>query len=43
MIKLNEIVIVEGKYDKIKLESIFDTLIIVTNGFDIFSDKNDWT
>ncbi len=38
MIKLKEAVIVEGKYDKIKLSSIIDTVIIVTNGFGIFKD-----
>ncbi len=31
--------IVEGKYDKIKLSSIIDGTIIVTNGFGIFKDK----
>lgn len=39
MIKLKEAVIVEGKYDKIKLSSIIDGLIIETGGFQIFSDK----
>lgn len=39
MIKINEAVIVEGKYDKIKLLSILDTVIITTNGFGIFKDK----
>lgn len=39
MIKIKQAVIVEGKYDKIKLSTILDTLIIETNGFDIFSDK----
>lgn len=39
MIKIKRAVIVEGKYDKIKLSTILDTLIIETNGFDIFSDK----
>ena len=38
MIKLKEAVIVEGKYDKIKLSSIIDTIIIGTNGFGIFKD-----
>lgn len=37
--KINEAVIVEGKYDKIKLAGIIDGLIIETNGFRIFSDK----
>lgn len=39
MIKINEAVIVEGKYDKIKLSSIIDGVIIVTNGFGIFKDE----
>ena len=39
MIKLKECIIVEGKYDKIKLECIFDAVIFVTNGFDIFRDE----
>ncbi len=39
MIKIKEAVIVEGKYDKIKLSSVIDGLIIETNGFQIFSDK----
>lgn len=38
MIKINAAVIVEGKYDKIKLENIIDALIIPTNGFRIFKD-----
>lgn len=39
MIKINQAVIVEGKYDKIKLSSIIDGVIIVTNGFGIFKDR----
>lgn len=38
MIKIKEAVIVEGKYDKIKLSSIIDTVIITTEGFRIFKD-----
>ena len=38
-IKLTRAVIVEGKYDKIKLESFIDALIIPTNGFGIFKNK----
>ena len=38
-IKINQAVIVEGKYDKIKLENIIDAFIIETNGFSIFKDK----
>ncbi len=39
MIKINEAVIVEGKYDKIKLSGILDTIIVETDGFAIFKDK----
>lgn len=39
MIKLDRPVIVEGKYDVIKLSNIIDTLIIKTDGFGIFKDK----
>ena len=39
MIKIKEAVIVEGKYDKIKLSNILDALIIETNGFHIYKDK----
>ena len=39
MIKIKEAVIVEGKYDKIKLSGILDTVIIETDGFAIFKDK----
>ncbi len=36
MISLKSPVIVEGKYDKITLENVIDTLIIATDGFRIF-------
>ncbi len=39
MIKVQQAVIVEGKYDKIRLENIIDAPIITTNGFSIFKDK----
>lgn len=39
MIKIDQAVIVEGKYDKIKLSSILDAVIIETEGFGIFKDK----
>jgi len=39
MIQIKQAVIVEGKYDKIRLSSLLDTLIIETDGFRIFSDK----
>lgn len=39
MIRVKEAIIVEGKYDKIKLSSIVDGLILTTDGFGIFKDK----
>lgn len=39
MIKLTMPIIVEGKYDKITLENVVDTLIISTDGFRIFKNK----
>lgn len=39
MIKLKQAVIVEGKYDKIKLSQIIDAPIICTDGFGVFKDK----
>ena len=38
-LKIKEAVIVEGKYDKVKLSSLIDGLIIETHGFQIFRDK----
>lgn len=38
MISLREAVVVEGKYDKIRLSSVIDAVVIVTNGFRIFKD-----
>lgn len=39
MIRVKEAVIVEGKYDRIKLSSIIDGLILETDGFRIFQDR----
>ncbi|MCM1365448.1 MAG: DUF4093 domain-containing protein [Faecalibacterium sp.] len=39
MIKLSQAVIVEGKYDQIKLSGVIDALIIKTDGFGIFKNK----
>lgn len=38
MLKIREAIIVEGRYDKIKLSSLVDAPIIETNGFRIFND-----
>ena len=39
MLRIKEAVVVEGKYDKIKLKGIIDAPIIETNGFRVFKDK----
>ena len=39
MIHLKQAVVVEGRYDKAKLASILDAVIIETGGFRIFKDK----
>lgn len=39
MLHLEQAVIVEGKYDKIKLSSVIDAVIITTNGFSVIKDK----
>ena len=39
MIKVKEAIIVEGKHDKIKLANFIDGLIITTDGFGIFKNK----
>lgn len=40
MIKIKEAVIVEGKYDKIRLSNFIDGLIITTDGFGVFKNKD---
>ena len=39
MIKLSKVVVVEGKYDKIRLSNILDATIITTDGFSVFKDR----
>lgn len=39
MIQVKEAIVVEGKYDKIRLSSLVDGIIIETNGFGIFRDQ----
>lgn len=39
MIKIKQAVIVEGKYDKIRLSNIIDAVIIPVHGFSIYKDK----
>lgn len=39
LIRLDKPVIVEGKYDKIALQNVIDALIITTDGFGIFKNK----
>ncbi len=39
LLHTDKVIVVEGKYDKIKLESVIDAPIVYTNGFGIFKDK----
>lgn len=39
LIRIDSVVIVEGKYDKITLENIIDATIIPTDGFGIYKDR----
>lgn len=39
MIKIKEVIVVEGRYDKNTLSQIVDATIIETTGFGIFSDR----
>ncbi len=39
MIKVKRAVVTEGKYDKIKLSGLIDGIIIKTDGFGVFKDK----
>ena len=38
MLKINQTIIVEGKYDKIKLKSVIEANIITTDGFRIYNN-----
>lgn len=40
MINIEQAVVVEGKYDKIKLSSVINGVIICTDGFHIFKDRD---
>ena len=39
-IKIDRIVLVEGRYDKIKLDSLLDATVIAVDGFGLFRDKD---
>lgn len=39
MLKTDKVIVVEGKYDAIKLANIIDAVIIPTDGFGVFKDK----
>ena len=38
MIKINEIIVVEGKYDSATVRRYIDTLVLETGGFRLFKD-----
>ena len=39
MLKIEQVVLVEGKYDKIRLSAVLNAMILETDGFGIFKDK----
>ena len=39
MLRIKEAIVVEGRYDKNALSQVVDTLILETNGFQIFKDR----
>lgn len=39
MIRIKQAIIVEGRYDKIRLSSLVEAVIIPTNGFGLYKDK----
>lgn len=39
MLHTDRVIVVEGKYDQIRLASVTDALILTTDGFGIFSDR----
>ena len=39
MVKIREVIVVEGRYDKNTLSQVVDATILETKGFGIFKDK----
>lgn len=39
MIKVKEVIVCEGRYDKDTLSQVFDAVIIETGGFGVFNDR----
>ena len=39
MIRIREAIVVEGKYDRMRLNTLFDTSIIETGGFHVMNDS----
>ncbi len=39
MTRVKEVLVVEGRYDRNKLSQTFAAVILETNGFGIFSDR----
>ena len=38
MIKVREVIVCEGRYDKDTLSQVFDAVIVETGGFGVFND-----
>ena len=41
MIRVREVIVVEGRYDKNALSQIVDAMIVETSGFGVFHDAAD--
>lgn len=39
MISVNEVIVVEGRYDRNTLSQVFDAVIVETSGFGVFNDR----
>ena len=39
MIRLQEVIVVEGRYDKNALSQVVDAMIVETSGFGVFHDE----
>lgn len=39
MLHIREVLVVEGKHDAVKLAAVTDAVVVVTNGFQIFKDR----
>ena len=43
MIRIREAIVVEGRYDRARLQAVVEALIVETEGFGIFRDREKLT